>query len=652
MKKIKVLFVIGLLAVGMGGCASPAQEENKPTTCTYTEKITKEPTCTEEGIKTFICKEDGSKSYTETIAPLGHNYDYAHANFVWGEDESCIAHVICLRCEHEKEIETTIDVEVITEATCKQEGDRVLTASFVVDGVTYKDEKHVTGKLPHNMILSTELSTPASYVTKGENVYVCSVCGEVLKTEEISAQREEAEIVYGTEEKPFLIANLADWEAFATDACTNGFDGQHIKMITNIGTEENPIETFINNTTKSVFSGHIDGNNHELWVDLPARTNGDNHGRSGLITFTSGACIENLVLKGNISGSEYAIAGGIVADFYGKTDISNVKIYANVSGKDTAAGIVGYIRPESVGSTIIDCENYGNIASSSNIAGGIVGKNEGKETLIDGCVNKGDIRVSTKTIGGIIGCSIKNTITIKDCVNEGHILGATTQYIGGILGIASGDVTSCTIEHCVNKADITSDAGGVGGSANIGGIAGSARKTTISNCYNYGSITVTTSVKRVGGIIGDFGGTMSNCYNGYSPEEIEQGKTQGTIQVVGDYSGGIMGANDAMSTITNVVNYMNVVNESTGSVGGIAGLMNTSSTLTNCVNHGNITGTYNVGGLIGRVAGSKTLTLVNCVNSGTIKVNENFAVDDIGGTNNPEENPGNLVGSNGGTVTL
>ncbi len=40
----------------------------------YTSAITKQPTCTEKGIKTFTCQHDSSHKYTEEVAPLGHDY--------------------------------------------------------------------------------------------------------------------------------------------------------------------------------------------------------------------------------------------------------------------------------------------------------------------------------------------------------------------------------------------------------------------------------------------------------------------------------------------------------------------------------------------------------------------------------------------------
>lgn len=107
----------------------------------YTEKITKEPTCTEAGEKTFTC--DCGDSYTEVIPATGHSY-------VDGECEHC----------HEKDPdyhEHSYDNGVVTkEPTCTEKGEKTFTCSEC--GHTYTEEIPATG---HNF----------------EN-HICTNCGE------------------------------------------------------------------------------------------------------------------------------------------------------------------------------------------------------------------------------------------------------------------------------------------------------------------------------------------------------------------------------------------------------------------------------------------------------------------------------------------
>lgn len=58
----------------------------------YTSTVTKEPTCTEEGVRTYTCSYDGS-TYTEAIPALGHNWGN------WTPDGKHLTHTgTCDRC--------------------------------------------------------------------------------------------------------------------------------------------------------------------------------------------------------------------------------------------------------------------------------------------------------------------------------------------------------------------------------------------------------------------------------------------------------------------------------------------------------------------------------------------------------------------------
>lgn len=72
---------------------SVKQEEHEHS---YTSQVTKEPTCTEPGEKTYTCAE-GDDSYTETIPALGHNYvETSRTEATCGQDGSVI--YTCSRC--------------------------------------------------------------------------------------------------------------------------------------------------------------------------------------------------------------------------------------------------------------------------------------------------------------------------------------------------------------------------------------------------------------------------------------------------------------------------------------------------------------------------------------------------------------------------
>ena len=95
----------------------------------YTEEITKEPTCTEEGEKTYTC--ECGDSYTEKMKATGHNYE-------GGECKNC----------HEKEPEHKHEYteEITTEPTCTENGVKTYTCEC---GDSYTEGMKATG---HNYV--------------------------------------------------------------------------------------------------------------------------------------------------------------------------------------------------------------------------------------------------------------------------------------------------------------------------------------------------------------------------------------------------------------------------------------------------------------------------------------------------------------------
>ncbi len=183
--------------------------------------------------------------------------------------------------------------------------------------------------------------------------------------------------------------------------------------------------------------------------------------------------------------------------------------------------------------------------------------------------------------------SLTDGATIKNLSVSGSVTG--NQYTGGVVGQAS----SSTIINCYNSCSVT-------GSLNIGGIVGYANdNTTISNCYNRGSVEGGDNAY-VGGVVGwVMNSTIINCYN------------SGSL-VSGDDTdvGGVVGNADSRATITNCYNSGSLVGGDDTDVGGVVGWVDVS-TITNCYNSGSLMGgndTY-VGGVVGYVDYS---TFTNC----------------------------------------
>ena len=156
--------------------------------------------------------------------------------------------------------------------------------------------------------------------------------------------------------------------------------------------------------------------------------------------------------------------------------------------------------------------------------------------------------------------------------------------IGGICGDNRSTITNCY------------NTGSVNGDSDVGGVCGeNSHHNSITNCYNTGDINGNNNV---GGICGQNSGTITNCYN--------------TGSVNGDsYVGGICGCNSSSKKqISNCYNIGSINGDF--QVGGICGV--NRSTITSCYNTGNVNGDSYVGG----VCGSNRAGIRSCYNIGSV----------------------------------
>ena len=115
-------------------------------THSYTSKVTKPATCTENGVRTYTC--ECGDSYTETIPATGHNYG---------------------------------DFVVTKSATCTEDGVKTKTCANCNDKITESIPK--TGHTSSDWIIDKN----AAINVKGSKHKECTVCKKVLETAEIPA---------------------------------------------------------------------------------------------------------------------------------------------------------------------------------------------------------------------------------------------------------------------------------------------------------------------------------------------------------------------------------------------------------------------------------------------------------------------------------
>lgn len=141
--------------------------------------------------------------------------------------------------------------------------------------------------------------------------------------------------------------------------------------------------------------------------------------------------------------------GGIIG--YGKnTVIENCTVSGDMAGGEKMGGICGDIAVSDNGGnvSIMDCAFSGSIYGIRQL-GGIVGKTTGA-AVIQSCEASVDITAVENRVGGIAG-SIYGIINIQDCVTSGSL--KATEYIGGVAGGVTEDVSFGTITGCRNQID-------------------------------------------------------------------------------------------------------------------------------------------------------------------------------------------------------
>ena len=157
-------------------------------------KITTQPTCTEEGVKTFQCMVCG-KTKTEAVAALGHNWN---EDFTVDKEATCeetgLKSIHCKRCDERKEITTIpakghvkgkVKIENATEATCEEGGsyDEVVYCTVCNKELS---RNTVKTKAKGHKWDNGKITTQPKCTEEGVKTFECMVCGKT-KTEAVAA---------------------------------------------------------------------------------------------------------------------------------------------------------------------------------------------------------------------------------------------------------------------------------------------------------------------------------------------------------------------------------------------------------------------------------------------------------------------------------
>lgn len=261
----------------------------------------------------------------------------------------------------------------------------------------------------------------------------------------------------GTAANPYKIQNVDDLKKLAEKV--NGgeaYANKHFQLTANIdlkNEEWTPIGTKVyvgefGQSESRYFQGTFDGNGHQI---TKLKITGGSY--AGLFGNVWGATIQNCNVTGEINGYNYT--GGIVGSANVNTKIRNCSFQGNVEGNgenrggivgDTSSGCevsgcfvtgtvtggkrVGGIAGNGAG-TIENCYALADVTATGVNAGGIAGYAYG--ITIENCYYSG--KVSAKWAGGIAGYvskSISGSTEIKNCVSLAErVTGSNANRIAG-----------------------------------------------------------------------------------------------------------------------------------------------------------------------------------------------------------------------------
>jgi hypothetical protein len=410
--------------------------------------------------------------------------------------------------------------------------------------------------------------------------------------------------------------------------------------------------------------------------------------------------------------------GGLVGEAYG--NILNSTFSGTVTGERYVGGIAGVTGSQTIASSSAS-GNVTGIAGGEGIVGGLVGGGSGTihssyadvtvtgatgNADIGGLLGYGDLSVTISNsystgsvtgdakVGGLVGTLAGGYI--EESYSTGDVFGRTNESIGGLVGFAdsgsgccsfrgisnNGDALSLSslIESSYATGDVTQIASGNDGGG-VGGLVGRLYSGTVLNSYSTGNVFGETTV---GGLVGrvqqygqnygltfegadylnyygliensyatgtiNFGNTSANRLGGLVGI-LEGGKivnsyaTAGGQSIAGyDHIGGLVGDGSGFDgpgngIIQDSFAYIEGDLSASWQVGGLAGSMGAGSTITNSFAYvsGSITAFDNqVGGLVGAFSGDLTDITDSYASFGTLQVglpDESFLIGTLTGDN-------------------
>ena len=295
-----------------------------------------------------------------------------------------------------------------------------------------------------------------SYITQTGTVDLTKVAADATETVDVTMSKKPAGT--GDAAAPYQITDASQLRWFAQQV--NDGRSSICAVLTkdiDLGDEPwTPIGQYARNAYKGVFDG-------QGYTIKSLKITGDKSNHYGLFGVVGSGTVRNLTVEGTVTvtgssssyGSSYGIAGIVGAMNDGTTGtVENCVNKATISGTQNVGGIVGYISGGyTAGKRVIqNCANYGDISSTGNDAGGIVGSVSGAVT-IQNCYNHGTISSGNWRAGGIVSYLSSSYAKVLNC----YTIGKATAKSGDFAQVVGKKSSSATITNCYYLSTLGTD---------------------------------------------------------------------------------------------------------------------------------------------------------------------------------------------------
>ena len=281
----------------------------------------------------------------------------------------------------------------------------------------------------------------------------------------------------GAETNPILISNCAQL-AYLAQQVNDGYsyENTYFKLTDDLNLADKEWKPI--GEMSGCFSGHFDGNNHEIFG---LKVDGSPY-YAGLFGRISGGSVKNVNIRsGSVrtdNDAHDSAAGGVAGHIYDGGRIENCTASVNVGGKSNVGGVVGYI----INGSILNCHFLSGEIDGGESVGGIVGNvgyDNADKSTVSGCSADASVKGNEK-VGGLCGWFGNGDHKFSNCTMKGSVT-VTGSYCGGLVGYLN-DNSKGTFENCQFKGSIKKDGAGVSNTGIAIGADNSNGNVTFTYC--------------------------------------------------------------------------------------------------------------------------------------------------------------------------